>query len=1246
MSKDRSRKTDSARVKSVIGQVEGGWLRNAAAWVSLPVNVGFWRVRNHWLMHRDVNKAHRWHNPVWTTVRTTSFVLLTALFAAWFGFAVLVAFGVFKNVPWPTRQFDENCGSRSFTCAPVSGGIVITVLLAAGSTILFLSTRQFLVRRQCVQLARRKPKELVETAGALMGQVVGRDLLCDAIMNNLHDRRVRRPHVIVGGIGVGKTATLVHLTERLAAKGAVPIPIRLSDAQKEEDLDFNEMARKRFGELVKAAVSSDAEEDRVWRWLRQRADRIVVLADGLEEALVNQDVAGQRDNTLRKAIRDADRHKLPLVIASRPHEPLRAMQAAITELEPLSVEAALRFVKGGGNWRSDPVTLDYIVETAGVVDAPLYMQIAKDLYRLQMLEPVASHIEVVDPEQQDRWALRQDLMGAWLNALLDGRVSPELPIDLETRAAVVEFLSALACIGMAAPSQKIRLSDLDPSLASSANGQSDTRMAEWRRLVAEELDRRMQELRNPASLESDDCDIHDERYLWMDVRLAVTWGARMGLVREFGDTVQFQHSVMKAFLGSRFVPCLLADSQGESLGETVAFLTATARQGGSRLATVARLGVVHSNRRVPPHIAQALRDGAGELIEAFILYSRAVQPDRESKLHSIAVMCDALRTNARQLLDDAEIALKLRDKQVSISDGATPASAFGGEHDSYRRRALESYGAAIDVTSLDAPEALTGIFEEISGKWKLFGLGEDSNRLYEAKLAVVRQWRAAALHTTRDKGLHMVCKQAYHALYEIGCQEPDDRVRLAIAEAIGEGKESAFEAIASEVHHPVCTLLADDRQTERDGQGTDSPPPSARRLRQVAGWVPNEREQRILQADEAGRSERKERRKAVVESESERQRWYRCTMRAWLLPMLVESSHTTYYLNSPQGELDRLVDCVVTEGHTCTVEGPDGQQHQGRMSLGERRAIGLALAQGFKYAANCRTTAYTNREARKFLIKRAEELLQQSDFWYTRITLLHALTLWALPDDPTAPRPLRGPGSDPRDQISQWLGRESSEEHELVKAAAKLARRALQTRHPERFLWIDEGGVASQVGTGVSNPAQRRFHNRWIPPSVGWSTLDPAAQQLLADALILLVLSERNYRPKDLFHRLEQVAAKPILPSCLSKDRNRLNALRAVEDTLQPGDSCKDDCRLKMCPYPAKAEGSRLHTELSEVFCLNQHYLLTYQPRSWAHIRFRRRPRWARKVPVAGMRRFWDEMGLRARDQRGDDTDDVPARLR
>jgi len=42
------------------------------------------------------------------------------------------------------------------------------------------------------------------------------------------------------------------------------------------------------------------------------------------------------------------------------------------------------------------------------------------------------------------------------------------------------------------------------------------------------------------------------------------------------------------------------------------------------------------------------------------------------------------------------------------------------------------------------------------------------------------------------------------------------------------------------------------------------------------------------------------------------------------------------------------------------VESSDGRQHPGRMSLGERRAIGLALAQGFKYAANCRTTAYTN----------------------------------------------------------------------------------------------------------------------------------------------------------------------------------------------------------------------------------------------------------------------------------------------
>lgn len=267
-------------------------------------------------------------------------------------------------------------------------------------------------------------------------------------------------------------------------------------------------------------------------------------------------------------------------------------------------------------------------------------------------------------------------------------------------------------------------------------------------------------------------------------------------------------------------------------------------------------------------------------------------------------------------------------------------------------------------------------------------------------------------------------------------------------------------------------------------------------------------------------------------------------------------------------------------------------------------------------------------------------MLKRSTFWYTRMTLLHALILWSLPDDVHEDQPIRGHGADPRGQVREWLAlADGQREHPLVAAAGRLAVRALQTRRPERFLWIDEAGVASEVGTEVSSPGEQRVHNLWIPPSTGWSTLDPAAQQPLADVLVLAVLGERGYRPKDLFRLLELCGPENCrLPSCLSRDRTRLDPVRAVERTSQPGSNCTDECGMRMCPYPAKVENLRV--EFSEVFCVHQHDLLrAWQPRSWLFLRFRREAPWQRKVPVAGLRRFWDEMGDRARDVNPEDMD-------
>ena len=226
---------------------------------------------------------------------------------------------------------------------------------------------------------RNEAKELVQTAGGLIGEVVGRDQLCEVLIADLQDPASRRPHVLVGAMGTGKTAVLVKLTQTLAGKNVVPVPIRLRDAQ--EDLDFEDMAQTRLKQLVNKDLRSDGQADRIWRQLR-RDDRVVVVADGLEEALQDRD---DRNNILRRAIRRAVKDKLPLIIASRPHDPLRAMEVVVTELEPLGEGPALgtAAADSGGPDPEESVLarqrMTRLVEVAQVADAPLYLRLIRDL---------------------------------------------------------------------------------------------------------------------------------------------------------------------------------------------------------------------------------------------------------------------------------------------------------------------------------------------------------------------------------------------------------------------------------------------------------------------------------------------------------------------------------------------------------------------------------------------------------------------------------------------------------------------------------------------------------------------------------------------------------------------------------------------------------------------------------------------------------------------------------------------------
>ena len=457
------------------------------------------------------------------TVLTGLGVLLFLSWLAWLAYLYFIRGGPSNLALDPDRR----CSTLSFSCGVLSNVLASGMLVVLATS--FVLWRLFRLQRRYRARARNESRELVPTAGTILDQVVGRDELCKVVMADLHDRRAR-PHIVVGGVGTGKTAVLVRLTEFLAEKHAIPVPVRLRDASSE--LDFESLARDRFLSEVNPELFSSAEGETVWRRLRKDG-KIVVLADGLEEALVGTSAEQERDNIIRAAIRRAHQRHLPLVIASRPHGPLRATEAAILALEPLSYEAAIAYIGKEGTGE-DERRLAWIVETADVVEAPLYLQITRELQLKGLLDPSqGGQHQVVDTRGMDRSTLRVGLLDTWERALISGYLREDVPLNRAERRVAIEHVSALACVGLKRDLLEI---DFDEPLG---------------RRIAAEVKRRLAVIYEDAH--------HAPGVLNVDVRLAAAWAAQLDLVEVRGDNVRFQHSLIQAYLGSRLLDVALQD---------------------------------------------------------------------------------------------------------------------------------------------------------------------------------------------------------------------------------------------------------------------------------------------------------------------------------------------------------------------------------------------------------------------------------------------------------------------------------------------------------------------------------------------------------------------------------------------------------------------------------------------------------------------------------------------------------------
>ncbi|MFG2060406.1 NACHT domain-containing protein [Micromonospora sp. NPDC048871] len=421
------------------------------------------------------------------------------------------------------------------------------LLAAALAVAVFLFWRYRRVLRSYRKQARNQQQLAVPSAEHDISdiEVVGREDLCQLMVRRVRDPHNRRPLLLVGGIGTGKTTTLVKLAEMLMEVGVVPVGINLRDVQTPADLNFHTLARQRFQAVIDTQLHAEGEADKTWRQL-WRENRLVVLADGLDEVLAGTEQPYDRDSLLRQAVGEAKRENLPLIITSRPQDPLRALDAVLLQLEPLSEGAAFGYVRNQGRQVDATPKWDQatsLIKMADVADSPFYLRIIGKLYQVNRLDRV--------PLGPGRAVTRRRLLDEWHQALVEGDLYEDYGLPPRERGEAIEVLSALACLGLRDNALKVRTSELSPTGEYADTGRrpdSDPVPRQAgdgdRQRIREELDTRLDKLSvdNPQ-----------------DLGLAETTGDRLNMVVKEQDGVRFQHGVVQAYLGCRFLDAALRD---------------------------------------------------------------------------------------------------------------------------------------------------------------------------------------------------------------------------------------------------------------------------------------------------------------------------------------------------------------------------------------------------------------------------------------------------------------------------------------------------------------------------------------------------------------------------------------------------------------------------------------------------------------------------------------------------------------
>jgi hypothetical protein len=298
---------------------------------------------------------------------------------------------------------------------------------------------------------------------------VRRDELYDELLPGALARK-KDVQIIVGDPGAGKTTALVDLAAVLAKIGLMPVLLEMRGESTAEELIHR--AHKRFEDLVRPYVKTDADADVVWRWLCKR-HRVAILVDDIDQIGFN----GEPGFAMRRLLENVATEGQAVIVTARPAGVPAGIAASAIPIDPLSFETAVDLAARPSRKRGAVAVtaslpprgeIERWVKEGDLTEAPLYLEALAELTSVDACPDL--------PEDPERWGstrrpgrwhslserksewnplwVRYMLLERFYDGVVNGKVRGSLAIESSDRRHSVEAIEGAALGTLGATGRK------------------------------------------------------------------------------------------------------------------------------------------------------------------------------------------------------------------------------------------------------------------------------------------------------------------------------------------------------------------------------------------------------------------------------------------------------------------------------------------------------------------------------------------------------------------------------------------------------------------------------------------------------------------------------------------------------------------------------------------------------------------------------------------------------------------------